>query len=247
MLIASASVMLKIGRLAALLAVAAAIGCAAQPKPIGKVAVQEFDIVPAALFNETQRDPFEPGMRVAEHAVRMLQAWGRDATAVSREQSPTGDLIVSGRVTRLDGGSRGARIAMSLLLGFGWTSYGVGGASCGVEGEVVTGDGAQIGAFRESWSKKSTGWFWIRYGESARQQLTACLRAMGKRVAMRVNEGRYMRPSTLSEPRSMPVVEESAYGGTTAERLRKLDALRERRLISDSEYQEQRRRILGEL
>src|SRR5262245_52051040 len=148
-------------------------GCSARTK-LGKIAIMEFaadeNVTTVANFNK----PINAfGMDLAKRVAEELRDKHRDAVAVPRGQEPEADTVVSARITRIDGGSRGKRVLVSTMLGFGLTDYGMGGAYCAVDG-VVFRHGQPFGTFSVDYREKSTGYFWVRYGDSASHQIEGC-------------------------------------------------------------------------
>lgn len=218
-------------------------GCAARPFVAKgpKIVVREFVASDAATTVRNYSAPYDSiGNDIARQvAAALVGYWERDAVFAPAGADAQGDLVVSGRVTQIDGGSRGARITMSLLLGFGFTNYGVGGSSLAVEGEVARADGTRLGTFQEQVKRGGSGWFWIRYGESSSRQISYCIDWIAYQVAEVVNERRYLRSNTYTPA-------DAATTRTAAERLKELQGLHEQGLITDAEYQEKRRRIMEE-
>jgi hypothetical protein len=220
-------------------------GCSARPlaPPIGKIVVREFEIGDAI----TAVSRFGPatehlGMVPAEQIARYLAARDRNAEAVPASAPPDGDLLVSGRITRIDGGNR----ALRALIGFG-----AGGSTCAVQGQVTRADGTPVGTFNLQRKRKATGYFWARYGESAERQITACLRSIGTTIGVMVDQGRYdggtpaylqVVPAAAAPP---PQLQPSR--GTATDRLRELDRMRQQGLLTEEEYREKRQRIIEEL
>jgi hypothetical protein len=152
---------------------------------------------------------------------------------------PEADVIVSGRLTRLDGGSRAKRLLVSQTIGFGFTDYGIGGGYCAAEAQVFR-DGKGIGTVTADHQERGTGWFWIRYGDSASHQLEECMEDMADEMAEDIDEQRYAKPAPVAAP-AAPAPSRSA-----ADRLRELDSVRQQGLMTETEYQEKRRQILNE-
>jgi hypothetical protein len=207
------------------------------------IAVEEFEVGPSVTaVSRYDASVDDLGQQTAKVVARYLKGSRSDAAVVPKGATPSGDLIVSGRVTRIDGGSRAGRIAVSLLFGFGLTSYGAGGATCGVEGEVRRADGSPVGSFSFEAKRKATGYFWVRYGESSERQITACLQSVAAQVAESVRTNHY-------QPRVAPVAAQARREGdrSTGQRLRELDKLRADGLVTEDEYQQRRKAILEQL
>lgn len=253
-------------RLTGVLVVYLSCGCGGgerpNPQAPSTIVVREFEVGPdVTSVSRYPEDIDEFGMVVAERAADQLRRLQRDATALAKDRAAVpGDLSVTGRVTKIDGGSRGARVAATLLLGWGFTSYGIGGSTCAVEGQVTRPDGTVVITFHQELKKRSTGWFWAFYGESSRRQIGACLRRIAINIGYLVATGSYrdgiapmassapvVRLPTTSTPGvqpspSVPTMPESS--DRTADRLRNLDSLRRDGLIDEREYSERRKRIL---
>jgi Domain of unknown function (DUF4410) len=235
--------------------VLAAVGCSQPPSagaPVGgSIAVRPFAAGPDVTA-VTRYDPnFEElGSSVAEQIARRLEARGRDAkVSVGETQLDRANVEIVGRISRLDGGSRAARAIMSATLGFGFTSYGAGGASCGLEGEIRRGDGTILGHFAEQAKKSSTGWFWVFYGSSADRQLRGCLKALAHRVADRFTDGYYTGSAVRVTPLAIPTAPAAAPATRAGieERLNELEGLKERGLVDQGEYERKRQQILDDL
>ncbi len=226
-----------------------AAGCAARPMApkVGKIAVVQFEVndrvTAVSKYDAAYSDL---GIAVANRIAEILRARERDAIAIGSNDPVEADLVVTGRITRMDGGNR----ALRALIGFG-----AGGSTCGVAGEVTRADGTIVGTFSEQQKRKATGYFWARYGESAERQIKACLQSVGTAVAVMVDEGRYRggepaqvvpaaaptAPATTVPPTAVSPTKHGA-----AQRLSELEALRRDGLVTDEEYQEKRRRIIDE-
>src|SRR5947199_9890852 len=171
------------------------LGCAAgrplAPK-VGKIAVAEFQVGETVTAVSAYSEPIDGvGRTLAQRVVEVLRARDRDAFVVGKGEAPTADIIVQGRITRIDGGSRAGRLLMSQTLGFGFTDYGAGGGFLRAEGRVVRADGKTVGTFSSEHKEKSTGWFWVRYGDSAKHQVAGCVDDVGAEIAEMIDEGQY--------------------------------------------------------
>jgi len=192
--------------------------------------------------------PAEPiGRAVADQVALALNKRKRDATVLEADNVGGFDTIVSGRVTRLDGGNRAARALIGL---------GAGGASCAADGEIRKADGTVLGTFSVARKRKSAGWFWIRFGESDERQLNSCAQAAGNSIAESIDHGTWMPAAAVRvvpvDSRGAPVPVDATGtavgGGNTAQtRLKQLDELKAQGMITDAEYQAKRRQILSEL
>src|SRR5207244_9648086 len=140
-------------------------------------------------------------------------------------------------ITRIDGGSRGGRAFASVLFGFGLTSWGIGGSSCRVDGQVIRRDGTRVGIFGAEQKRRATGYFWIRYGESSERQLRECLVSVSGHIAGMIDTGGYSGSRLRGEIGETPKTRGDLR--TPGERLRDLDALRAQHLITEEEYGEE--------
>src|SRR5215831_18510672 len=96
----------------AILVALACFGCSARvPKnDLGRIVVREFEVDPTVTMISAYDAPTaDLGMQVAKRIVAVLEKRGRTAIAVPRDSEDVGDLLVTGRITRIDGGSRGER------------------------------------------------------------------------------------------------------------------------------------------
>jgi len=222
--------------------------CAAHaPKPnLGRIAIRPFGVD----GNVTQVTRYDgPTLTLATtftaNLEQRLKARGWDVLVGADGVEAGADTVVSGNITRIDGGSRGGRAFASVLFGFGLTSWGIGGSSCRVDGQVNRRDGTRVGTFGAEQKRRSTGYFWIYYGKSSERQLRECLvEGVSPAIAGMINSGGYSGgrlPATAAEPPKPP-----GDIRTPSERLRDLDALRSQHLITEEEYTEKRRKILEE-
>ena len=221
--------------------------CAARPPKVklGQIAVTQFRLDGNVSQVTRYNGPMDPlGQAVAGDVAQYLKRLGRDAFATPAINHTEADTIVSGNITRLDGGSRGGRLFASALFGFGWTSWGIGGSSCRLDGEVQRRDGTRIGAFGVERKRKATGYFWIRYGESSERQLRACLESASVEIGRMIDNGTYSgsRLLTIATPQDR----QERNIRSPADRLRDLESLRERGLVTEEEYKQKRQRILDE-
>ena len=149
--------------------------------PLGdtKVTVLEFSQEGAAIRFNAPHDTF--GLMVAEEIAAGLRASGHDAEAVPAGARPASGTVVTGRVTRIDAGSR----ALRYMVGFG-----AGAAKFGIEGKVVDAGGKELGTFsHERWSG-----FGI-FGGNSVSLVQKCLRTVGLDVAKMIDTGVYTRAS----------------------------------------------------
>jgi len=123
-----------------------AVGCAGRTRAPRqgeaappRVGVVEFSLTDAEkVVYDGSSDGF--GLAVAEAIAADLRERGYQAEAFPRAGTPQGDVIVRGRIRRLDEGSRALRYMVS---------FGAGAAALAVDGEVVRSDGSQVGAFAD--------------------------------------------------------------------------------------------------
>ena len=117
----------------AALCVMAMAGCSRGLKtgiPEGaKVAVLEFRIPETANIARYSASYNDLGMIVAQRAAEVLRSRHRNAVAIPSGAPVQADLVVSGDITRIDGGNRALRV----LIGMG-----AGGSSCTAPGFLDT-------------------------------------------------------------------------------------------------------------
>ena len=233
-------------RLGALLGLAFAsllsTGCAgSRPHaPAGEqITIIEFSVADAVWINYDA--PHEPvGMILAEEIAGDLRRRGRLAEAIPAKATPHGDIIVSGRVTRINGGSRAKRALIAM---------GAGHASFGAEGEARRPDGSKVARFTTERGTAGKGWF----GGSNEENVDRCIRRVGLEIAEMIDTGQYEERvpgsrGTASQTSARPEVSEPQAGKErkTEDRLQELQSLRARGLLTEEEYQEKRRRIIEE-
>jgi len=219
-------------------------GCAPRQPKVGRIAVGEFEVGGTATAVSRYHDPVDGlGLALSKEIVDGLRARDRDAYVAAKDQVPEGNLIVKGKITKIDGGTRTGRLLMSQTLGFGFTDYGAGGGFLRAEGRVTNPEGKTLGIFSSEHKEKSTGWFWMRFGDSARHQVAGCIEDVGAEIAEMIDEGVYRG----GVPEVVPQATSGAGTRTATDRLHELDALHQQGIVSDGEYQEKRRRILEEL
>ena len=128
-------------------------GCAAHRSPspnlplTSHIQVREFDVAGARV--ESFHDPVAPfGKQAAEEVAKELRAYGLNAEAIGRDAPATADVVVEGRVTEIDGGSRVTR----------WRRHGIGATPdltrFGVTGRVTRGE-RTLGEFASSDVRRS--------------------------------------------------------------------------------------------
>lgn len=226
------------------------LGCAPRRPPAkATVAVREFQVDGTVTVVTGYHDPTDAlGRDMAEAIAEHLRRLDHDAIVVpNNSATPAANLVVSGRITKIDGGSRAARLFMS-MLGFGFTDYGAGGGFLRAEGQVARSDGTSVGIFGAEHQEKGTGWFWIRYGDSARHQIAGCIEDVGPEIAEMIDEGQYHGSSPqLLQAQSPASTTPGAATRSATDRLRELDNLHQQGLLTDGEYQDKRRKLLDEL
>ncbi|HEV7732488.1 MAG TPA: DUF4410 domain-containing protein [Candidatus Binatia bacterium] len=218
------------------LAVVPACGTAPLAPGLGPIGVVPFSTDPSALaISRYEGDTAQLGSLLATQAVTFLKRRDRDAQVAPQDSPIDSGTIVSGRITRLDGGNR----ALRALVGFG-----AGGSTCAADGTVSRADGTRIGTFALERKRKGTGFFWVRFGESAELQLQKCVESLGNGIGQLVDQGKWTpAPAAVSPTLSQPAPPSQR---TTQDRLVELDELKSRGLITDREYEEKRKRILEE-
>jgi hypothetical protein len=143
--------------------------------PGERISVLEFSLDGAAVSYAKPYDTF--GLVIAEQIAAELRDLGYRADAVPTGGNPTGDFRVSGRITRIDAGSRAARY---------WAGYGAGAAKFGLEGSVAAVDqDTQVTFSDERWA--GTGVFG---GESV-SLVQRCVRQVARDVAEMIHTGQY--------------------------------------------------------
>jgi hypothetical protein len=160
--------------------------CAAR-KPIAlnqglHVQVVEFDTRKARVLSwDDQIEPlgFETAQRIA-NALRI--EYGIDAIAVRANEPADADLVVTGQVTTIDGGSRGARWAV------GWLGTSAGAVYFGVGGSVRRSDGSLVDSFALEERAK-----WGAAGGNTIEMMHECVEWVSERVARMVATGDYAR------------------------------------------------------
>ncbi|MGH0033122.1 MAG: DUF4410 domain-containing protein [Myxococcota bacterium] len=156
----------------------------AAPAPPQNVSVVEFDMEGAWVKYPEDFESF--GLVVAEEIAGQLRDLGHNAEAVPIGGAHTGHVVVTGRVLKIDAGSRAARY---------WVGYGAGAAVFGVEGTVTMADGGEAGTFLH---ERRSGWG--AFGGNSVSLVQKCVRAVGRDVAHTVHERSYFKTETGSEP-----------------------------------------------
>ena len=216
----------------------------APPSPRPRVIVQEFDTT-GAMVEDIEGTVAPLGRRVAEAVAENLQWWEYDATTARQASPGKGRLLVEGRITSVDGGNRAVRWA---------AGFGAGALSLSVQGRVVGEDGRVLGEF-ESTQTGDGGLF----GGSYDGLLDYCIDSAGAEIAEMVVEKEYPFSATVGQPWDpalyAPTHEAVDQQGsppgdsvlTAEERLRQLDELHSKGLITDQERKAHRQKILGDL
>ena len=145
------------------------------PVAAASVAIVEFDLTGATVRYNEPTEAF--GLAIAEQIAGALLEKGIEADVAPAGQTAAADLVVSGRITRIDAGSRSQRY---------WVGFGAGSAKFGVVGTVRESDGKKVATFsHERWSG-----FGVFGGNSA-SLVQKCLRAVGRDVAKMIETGSY--------------------------------------------------------
>jgi len=196
------------------------------------IAVQEFEI-PRSAVVERYSAPYQGlGMKYAQLIAERLTRLGYHATAVPAGVPLEGDLRVSGKIMEIDGGSAAKRA----LVGMG-----AGVAQFDVYGTVTRANGDVVGEFTES--RAGGGWTNERAVENAMARTVNMLGRM-------IYTGVYSRNAPADRPAAQAyqaAASTVAALPTTEERLRSLDDLRAKGMITTEEYETKRRAILDEL
>lgn len=144
------------------------------------VVVHELSTEGAVLARTvTDRDPL--GIDLAREIAAELERLGATAEAIEAGAGASGgdpDVVVRGRLTALDGGSRTAR---TLLPPAGWAAWGA--ASCRLEIEVRDGSGAALAEFAQGARARSAAW--AEPGEAVADR---CLKVAAIEAARRIWE-----------------------------------------------------------
>ncbi|TMB12170.1 MAG: DUF4410 domain-containing protein [Deltaproteobacteria bacterium] len=138
-----------------------------------RIGVIEFSLTGAQVNYDGQTEAF--GLALAEAIAADLRERGLVAEAIPASGTPRGELIVRGRILRIDEGSRALRY---------FVSFGAGAASLGVDGEAVRPDGNRIGAFAD---ERRSGWG--MFGGSGENLLQRDLREVAEDVGEMVATG----------------------------------------------------------
>ena len=145
------------------------------PRVTGQpITVKEFTTEGAVIRSEGV-ETF--GLVLAEEIASELRRRGYQAEAIPASATARSSVVVSGRLTRVDGGSRALRY---------FVSFGAGAAKFGAAGEVIGRDGARLVTFSdERWSG------WGVFGGSSQSLLQKCVRSVGADIAEMIDTGKY--------------------------------------------------------
>lgn len=142
-----------------------------------RIAVLEFSSEGTVVKYNEPHDTF--GLALAEAIADELRKRGHQATAVRRDAAPDADVLVRGRMTEIDGGSRALRY---------WVSFGAGAAKFGAEGDVVRADGTPVATF---WDGHGSGFGF--FGGTSADLLQKCIRRTGMEIAKMIDTGSYQQ------------------------------------------------------
>jgi hypothetical protein len=140
----------------------------------GTIAVVEFDQSNANIHYNGPHDTF--GLVLAEEIASRLSKLGHNAKAVPAAGRHEAQTVVTGRITRIEGGSRATRY---------WVGFGAGAAKVGVVGSVREGNRELARFSHERWSGFGV------FGGASASLLQKCLRAIGADVAKMIDTGQY--------------------------------------------------------
>jgi len=139
-----------------------------------RVTVVEFTPVAATNYDAPTGSL---GLALAEEIAGELRRQGHTAEAIPAGGQPTGDVIVRGRLVRVDGGSRAQCY---------WVGFGAGAAKFGTAGDVLKRDGTQLASFAD---ERRSG-FGI-FGGATETLMQKCVRQVGRDIAEMVHTGEY--------------------------------------------------------
>lgn len=225
---------------------ASLMGCPAKQTipPTTRVGVLPFPISQQAeitRYEGTDEALRQLAAKLPESIAKGFAAHDIAAQVIAEPERKNVDLVVSGEITKIDGGNRALRV----LVGMG-----AGGATCGVTGMVERQDGTRVGSFGIDRKKHSTGFFWVHFGDTADRQVQEIFQSIGQSIADMVIEGRYSG-GYVGAPRQSRQTPDPAESPATSrpvdERLRQLEKLRSDGLVTDEEYRARRRAILEQL
>ena len=188
------------------------------------VQVQEFDASKAVVRDYS--DPVQPyGLQTAQAIVEALQEAGVNAEMAPADKPLRGQVIVSGSVTRIEGGDTTMRV---LLGGFGPA----GTTRFGVAGRARRADGTLLGEF----AVDRLAWMDL-WWPSADRLLSRAAKVIGYDIAEMIVTGHY---STKGSGAAAPTPD-------AEQRVQDLQRLFEKGLITREEYEEKRAAILKAL
>ena len=217
------------------------VGCGRTPRyaasatPVGSgtnIGVMRFATESASIENY-QGPPGAVGDALSAAIANALRGRGASANVIRDGVPVEAQAIVSGRVTRIYGGSQSKRA----ILGMG-----AGHAMFAVAGEVRRPDGTVIGTFSEQ--RGSIGR--VGYGGGSNEfVISLCIERVGEDIAEMVSTGSYSGGTAIVQGQPPPPTARAG-ARPAAERLRELDTLKAQGLINDKEYEDKRRRIIEE-
>lgn len=140
-----------------------------------RIAVAEFTTEGATVAYQEPVDAF--GLQLASQVASELRNRGYTAEVFSASQEPEGDVVVRGRFTLIDGGSRALRY---------WVGFGAGAAKLKVAGDVVRANGESVASFSTG---RGSG-FGI-FGGSSAGLLEKCMRGVARDLASMIDSGKY--------------------------------------------------------
>jgi hypothetical protein len=144
------------------------------------ISVVEFSQDGAWVHYNSPHDTF--GLVVAQQIADYLRQKGHSAQAVPAGAAPVGPIVVTGRITMIDAGSRAARY---------FAGFGAGAAKFGVAGSVQNAQGEEIASFSdERWSG------WGIFGGSSTSLVQKCMRSVGRDVGQMIHTGEYKTVET---------------------------------------------------
>ena len=150
----------------------------AEPLPAdAPITVVAFAVEPSGVHYEGSVDAM--GLALAGQIADTLRRRGRNAQVASTPPVEGNGIIVRGRITTIDGGSRATRF---------WVGFGAGGASVAAEGEVVRADGTQVAPFK---AVRSSSGMADMFGGDSPVLVDKCVRAVAEDIAEMVATSHY--------------------------------------------------------
>lgn len=140
-----------------------------------RIAVAEFTTDGATVKYNQPVDGF--GLALAEEIAANLRKKGYTAEAFPRGRTPDGDIVVQGRYTLIDGGSRALRY---------WVGFGAGAAKTRAAGQVTRRDGTEVGRFATG---RGSG-FGI-FGGASDALLQKCVRSVSRDIVAMIDDAKY--------------------------------------------------------